>query len=235
MTDKPARLAQRPLGSTGLSVSQLGLAGSHGIDADAVERAFHELGVNYFFVTPRMPGLCEGVRRLVRAGHRDEIVLASGAHVPLGFTVPREWARCARALGVEHIDVFHLLWVQARFYVTGRTWPAMRRLRDEGKVRALGISCHDGPLSRALVDELELEALMIRYNEADRGAEEEVFATLAGKRPGIVTYTATRWGARISPAGSSFALSHPVVDVALCGARGFDDLRDHVAALAPSS
>jgi aryl-alcohol dehydrogenase-like predicted oxidoreductase len=228
MTDKRARLAQRPLGFTGLSVAPLGLAGSYGIDADAVERAFHELGVNYFFVTSRMPGLCEGVRRLVRAGHRDEIVLASGAHVPLGFTIPREWARSARALGVEHIDVFHLFWVQARFYVTGGTWPAMRRLRDEGKVRALAISCHDRPLARALVDELQLDALMLHYNAADRGAEADIFATLAGHRPGIVAYTSTRWGARVSPASVDFALSHPVVDVALCAARTYDELRDNL-------
>jgi len=235
MTDKRARLAQRPLGSTGLSVSPLGLAGSHGIDADAVERAFHELGVNYFFVTPRMPGLCEGVRRLVRAGHRDEIVLASGAHVPLGFTVPREWARSARALGVEHIDVFHLFWVHARFYVTGRTWPAMARLRDEGKVRALAISCHHGALARALVDELQLDALMIPYNAADRGAEAEIFATLGGKRPGIVTYTSTRWTSRISPASVDFALSHPVVDVALCAARTYDELSQNLETTVTSS
>jgi predicted aldo/keto reductase-like oxidoreductase len=233
------RLPQRPLGSTGLSVSSIGLAGSYGIDAGAVERAFHELGVNYFFVSPRMPGLVEGVRRLVRAGHRDALVLAAGAHIPMGFSVPREWERNAVALGVEHIDVFHLFWVQARFYVSGRTWPAMRRLQEEGKVRALGISCHDRPLARALVDELSLDALMIRYNAAHRGAEAEIFASLGRKRPGVVTYTATRWGALLSPAAGlapmtgpecyRFALSHPVVDVALCGAQSYDELREDVA------
>ncbi len=231
MSDKPARLVHRPFGSTGLSVSQLGLAGSQGIDARAVERAFHELGVNYFFATPQMPGLCEGVRRLVRAGHRDAIVIASGAHLPWAVTLPREWAQSARALGVEHIDVFLLLRVQARFYVTGGTWPAMRRMREEGRVRALGVSCADVALARALVDELELDALMIRYGASERRAEEEVFATLGGKRPGIVTYTSTGWGARISPVGVSFALSHPVVDVALCGARTYEELRESIEAV----
>jgi aryl-alcohol dehydrogenase-like predicted oxidoreductase len=230
-------LEKKQLGATGLRVSPLGLAGSFGIEADDVERAFHELGVNYFFVTPRMKGLAEGIRRLIDAGHRDEIVVATGASVPTGWSVGREWARAARALRVEVIDVFHLFWVQAHWYVTGKTWPAMRSLKDEGKVRALAISCHDRPMARALVDELGLDAMMIRYNAAHRGAEREIFATLPSPRPGVISYTATRWGKLLKPLGGlgpmtgpecyRFALTHPAVDVVLSGAKTIDELRDN--------
>lgn len=235
------RLSQRPLGRSGLLVSPLGLAGSYGIDADAVERAYHELGINYFFVTPRMSGLTEGVKRLVRAGHRDRIVIASGASIPFGWSVTREWEGICRGLGVEHIDAFHLFWVQAHFYVTGNTWPAMRKLKEEGKVRALAISCHDRPMARQLVDELALDVLMIRYNAAHRGAEGEIFASLPqspAERPGIVAYTATRWGMLLKPhAGLTpmsgpecyrFALGNPWVDLTLSGAGSYDELRDNV-------
>lgn len=245
---KPAPLPHRPLGKTGLSTSPLGLAGSYGIDAAAVERAFHEYGINYFFVSPRMTGLVEGIRRLVRSGHRDEIILASGAQIPMGFSIPREWSNHARALGVDHIDIFHLFWVQAEFYVSGKTWPAMQKLKQEGKVRALGISCHDRPLARALAERLQLDVLMIRYNAAHRGAEREIFASIGARRPGIVTYTATRWGRLLQPESDlgpmtapecyRFALTHPVVDVALCGARTYDEVRENAegvleGALAP--
>src|SRR5579859_1529575 len=186
-------LARRPFGETGLSAAPLGLAGSFGIDADGVERAYHDLGINYFFVTLRMTQTLEGLRRLIRAGHRDRIVLALGASVPTGWGVRGAWEKCARALGVDAIDVFQLFWVQAHWYVTGKTWPEMKRLKERGRVRALGISCHDRPMARALVDELDLDMLMIRYNAAHRGAEKEIFATLdPGKRPGVVSYTATR-------------------------------------------
>jgi aryl-alcohol dehydrogenase-like predicted oxidoreductase len=228
----------RPFGSTGLRVSPLGLSGSFGIDPTAVERAFHELGINTFFVTPRMKGLVEGLRRLIRAGHRDALVLAAGANVPLGWSVGREWAAVARALAVEQLDVFHLFWVQARWYVGGKTWPAMVRLKETGKVRALAVSCHDRPMARALVDELGLDALMIRYNAAHRGAEREIFASFQGRRPGVIAYTATRWGRLLKPAGDlgpmtapecyRFALSHPAVDVALCGAATFEELCEDV-------
>jgi aryl-alcohol dehydrogenase-like predicted oxidoreductase len=229
-------LPHRALGSTGLSVAPLGLAGSYGIDADAVERAFHELGVNYFFITARMHGLIEGVKRLIAAGHRDRLVLACCAQIPAGWSVGREWEKNARLLGVDRIDVFLLSWVQAHWYVTGKTWPAMRRLKEEGKATALGISCHDRPLARSLVDELGLDVLMIRYNAAHRGAEREIFATFPGRRPGVVSYTATRWGKLLQRAGDlgpmtgpecyRFAVSHPAVDVVLCGARTFDETRE---------
>jgi len=233
------RLPTRPLGQTGLQVAPLGLAGSFGVDADTVERGFHELGINYFFVTSRMTGLVEGLRRLIAAGHRDKLVLATGAAIPFGWSVKREWEKSAKLLGTDTIDVFHLYWVQAHWYVTGKTWPAMAALKQEGKVRALAISCHDRPMARTLVDEISLDALMIRYNAAHRGAEREIFATLPEGRPAIISYTATRWGKLLEPAGSlgpmtgpecyRFQLGHPRVTVALCGARNFDELRQNAA------
>jgi len=233
-----ALLPQRPLGKTGLVASPLGLAGSYGIDAEGVERAFHELGVNYFFVTLRMTETIEGLRRLIRAGHRERLVLALGASVPTGWGVRGAWEKCAKALGVDTIDVFELFWVQAHWYVTGHTWPAMQKLKEEGRARALGISCHDRPMARALVDELDLDLLMIRYNAAHRGAEKEIFATLdPTRKPAVVSYTATRWGKLLKPAKDlgpmsapecyRFALGHPAVDVVLCGARSFDELREN--------
>jgi aryl-alcohol dehydrogenase-like predicted oxidoreductase len=237
------RVPAATLGRTGITASRLGLAGAYGIDADATERAFHELGINYFFVTPRMRGVAEGVRRLVRAGHRDELVIASGASIPFGFSVDREFRKSVRALGIEHVDVFHLFWVQAHWYVTGKTWPAIRALKERGLARALAVSCHDRPMARALVDELDLDVLMLRYNAAHRGAESEIFATLPpdrAARPGIVSYTATRWGKLLKPISHggeklgpmtapecyAFALHHPSVDVVLCGARSYTELAE---------
>jgi aryl-alcohol dehydrogenase-like predicted oxidoreductase len=147
------------------------------------------------------------------------------------------WEKSAKALNVDTIDVFQLFWVQAHWYVTGKTWPEMQKLKEEGRARALGVSCHDRPMARALVDELDLDMLMIRYNAAHRGAEKEIFATLDAKdRPAIVSYTATRWGRLLKPAKDlgpmsapecyRFALGHPAVDVVLSGAKSFEELRE---------
>jgi aryl-alcohol dehydrogenase-like predicted oxidoreductase len=232
-------LVPRPLGRTGLPVSPLGLAGSHGLDADAVERAFHELGVRYFHVGDAGHGFKDGVRRLIRAGHRDRMVIAGGAVLPTGRSVRREWERAARELGIDRFDVWILYWVRARLYVTGKTWPAMRRLQAEGKARALAISCHDRPLTWQLHEELGLDVLMLRYNAAHRGAEEQIFARLPAGRPGIVVYTVTRWGRLLRPAGGQpglsgpdcyrFALSRPEVDVALSSPASWQELAANAA------
>ncbi len=85
---------------------------------------------------------------------------------------------------------------------------------------------------------------MVRYNAAHRGAEREVFPHLGDEPPGVVAYTATRWGAlldpRLTPDGEPtptatdcyrFALSNPSVDVCLCGPRDGAELDGALAAL----
>ncbi len=230
-------LPRRPLGNTGLTVSPLGMAGSYGLDADATERGYEELGLNYFFTIPSTKGLLGGVQRLIKKGKRDDLVIGAGANLPTGFGVEGAFAKTAKLLGVEVIDVFHLFWVQAHWYVTGKTWSAMRKLKEEGKVRSLAISCHDRTMARALVDELGLDVLMIRYNAAHRGAEREIFATLGegpAKKAAVVAYTATRWGGLLKPTKGlgpmsapecyRFAAAHPAVDVVLCGAKDWHEL-----------
>jgi aryl-alcohol dehydrogenase-like predicted oxidoreductase len=212
------------------------------LQAEDVERAYHEHGINAFFVTSHMKGLCEGVRRLIQAGHRDDLVVISvGPLLPFGRLVRRAWERNARALGTDHIDVWLMGWVRGRWHVTGDTWPAMARLKEQGKARALGFSCHDRPLAVDLARELSVDTLMLRYNAAHRGAEREVFPALGDERPGIISYTATRWRmllrplpdrgfpqAMTAPECYRFVLSHPSVDVALCAAAGIDEIRQNV-------
>lgn len=247
----PAQLPRRPLGRTGLQVTPLGVAagamraaGPKGLQlkADEVERAFHEHGVNVFFVVAAHKEVTEGVRRLVQAGHREELVIVSMAGLPFGWSVPRAWEKQARALGVETIDVFLLGWIQGRWFLTGRTWPAMRRLKEAGKVRAIGYSTHKRRLATSLAREFEPDVLMIRYNAAHRGAEWDIFDELGDDRPGIIGYTATRWGMLLQPVPQAgfangmtgpecyrFVLGHPAVDLALCAARSGAELDENVA------
>jgi len=138
---------RRPFGKTGLSVAPLGLAGSYGIDAEATERAFHELSINYFFVTPRMKGLCEGLRRLIRAGHRDKLVLATGPFLPTGSALRAVWEEVARAwarLRRRPADVL----VRWRWYLTGNTIATLRRFKVEGKIGVRDLDARTGQGSR---------------------------------------------------------------------------------------
>jgi aryl-alcohol dehydrogenase-like predicted oxidoreductase len=68
------------------------------------------------------------------------------------------------------------------------------RFKEEGKIRAVGISIHDRKLAGRLAAEGALDVLMVRYNAAHRGAEKDIFPFLEKHGPGLVGYTATRWG-----------------------------------------
>jgi aryl-alcohol dehydrogenase-like predicted oxidoreductase len=247
------RLQRRPLGSTGLQVSPLGLTAlsvnswfSRGpkLSPDDVERAYHEHGINTFLVLSMMPEICEGVRRLVEAGHRDDLVLVSEASLPLRGSVRRGLEKQLRATGTDYLDAWLMSWVRGRWYLRESIMESLAALKAEGKTRAVGLSCHDRLLATALARELPVDVLMIRYNAAHRGAEREIFSPLeemGAERPGIIAYTATRWGMLLKPlpkhgfpAGMTgaecyrFVLSHPMVDTVWCAARTPEEMAEDV-------
>lgn len=246
-----------PLNGTDVVVSPLALAawsmaGRRGpwgavLSPEEVERAFHELGITTFFVTPRMKNLTEGVRRLIRAGHRAEISIISGVGIPTPGRIRTYQRKCARAFGTDTIDLFLIGWVQARWYLRPRVWKALQRLKADGRIRAFGFSAHNRKLAASLAGELDPppDFLMVRYNAAHRGAETEVFARLPEPRPGIIAYTATRWGdllkarpdlgfdrSMTAPECYRFSLGNPAVDCVLCGARSFEELVEDVEGVA---
>jgi aryl-alcohol dehydrogenase-like predicted oxidoreductase len=249
------RLTRRPLGGTGLTVAPLGLAlfpvpafgpVGHNLTSSDVERAYYESGINVFLVHFLMKEFCEGVRRLIRAGHRDDLVLVSEVGLPFEGSVRRGLEKHLQVLGTDHLDVWLVGWVQKRWYVRPGVWSELERLRQVGKTRAIGFSCHDRPLAAALAGELPVDVLMIRYNAAHRGAEREVFDVLAGsgaRRPAVIAYTATCWGLLLRPLPKygfqrpmspgecyRFVLGHPMVDLVWCAARSAAELREDVEA-----
>ena len=250
------KLTARPLGRTGLQVSPLGLAsvsltagvsrrGNATMDAAAVERAFHEHGINTFLVHYLMRGICAGVRRLIRAGYRDDLVLVSEVGLPFAGSVRRGLELHLRRLGIDHLDVWLLGWVRSRWYVRDTVWTELSRLRQAGAARCIGVSSHDRLLAARLAADLEPDVLMLRYNAAHRGAEREVFPLLEGLpggRPGVIAFTATRWRmlmqplpdhgfprAMSAPECYRFVLGHPAVDTVWCAAATEDELREDVA------
>lgn len=246
------QLKPRPFGRTGLRVTPLGLADlafradeppTRGqMTADDVERAFYEHGLTTFLVASMMTSICEGVRRLIKAGHRDALTLISlSGFVPFAWAQRRTFEENARAVGTDHLDVYLQGWVRGHWHVAGRSWPFMRSLKETGRVRAIGFSCHDRQLALSLARELEPDVMMLRYNAAHRGVEREVFEPLAEKRPAIIAYTSTRWGMLLRPVPSEgfpaplrapecyrFVLAHPSVDMAFCAAHTLGELIEDI-------
>ncbi len=222
--------APRVLGRTGLMVGRLGIGSSYGVPARAIERAFHEYGVNYlYWGSLRRGAMAEAIRNLARTA-RDRIVVVLQSYDRTGVLMPILHRRGLRRLGIEQADVLLLGWHNRP--PSRRLLDAALRLKEQGLARFLAISGHQ----RTMFAEMArtgspFDVFMFRYNAAHRGAEREIVPHLpADDRPGTVAYTATRWGhlldPRRMPAGERpltasecyrFVLTNPAVDVCLTG------------------
>ena len=151
--------------------------------------------------------------------------------------------RRLRALGTDYLDVYQLFWLSRMSALTGGVQEELARLREEGKVRALGASIHDRSRAGRLAEASILDLLMIRYNAAHPGAEQDVFPHLASRKPAVVAYTATSWrkllrkprawAGRPMTAGECYrwCLASPAVDVVLCGPRSTAEWRANLASI----
>jgi len=233
------------LGSTGIPVHRLGLAASYRPGKKAIHKALDE-GINYLFhfgIDTQMTG----VLREVLKGNRDRYVVATGAYNYIWWAqdIRRTLEKRLRQLRTDYIDVFHFLGVMKREQFDGKVKDDLQALREDPRVRAISISCHDRKYAGELAAQGVLDALMIRYNAAHRGAEQDIFPRLAAHNPGVVSYTATRWrfllrrpkgwpaDGRVPSAGLCyrFALSNPDVDVCLMAPRSERAVVENLAAV----
>ena len=233
------------LGRTGLEVSRLGIGAGYGVPAAAVERAFHEYGINYFYWSlSRRRGMLEAIRHLA-PNQREKLVIAMQTYDHSGLVLRRTHEKGLRKLGIDHADVLILGWFNR--YPKPRVLDAALRLREEGKVRFLAMSGHHRPTHGqvAAMADTPIDILMVRYSAAHRGAEQDVFPHLpAAKPPGVTTYTATRWGRLLNtkkmppgeePLGAAdcyrFVLSDPHVDLCLIGPKNDHEMDDALKAV----
>ena len=118
-------------------------------------------------------------------------------------------------------------------------------LKKDGMFRFLAVSSHNRNLFPQLVKENLFDIFHLRYSAAHRGSELATFPHLLGEnKPGVVSYTATRWGQLLqekkmppneSPPSASdcyrFVLSHPAVDICMTGPKNMEEMRQALRSL----
>ncbi len=223
----------------GRSVCRLGLAsyGRTAITAEDILLAV-DRGVNFL----NWQGLAEGTvdgdpfpAAISDLGaRRDSVVICAqfGARESKGAAI--ELRSALSALGTDSIDVLTLYYVERADEWDRLASPggALRYLQDakrDGAVRRIGITSHRRALAATMAESGLLDAVMVRYNAAHRGAEREVFPVTRRLGLPVIAYTALRWGALLRPTPDDppgfsvprppdwyrFVLQHPAVDVTL--------------------
>ncbi len=237
----PNDFLHRDVPAFGKRIHRLGLSGTFGLDEAAAREGLEQL--QYVFWSPRMKGLTPALRDAL-ARDRERYVVAAGPLLgSFGGSVRKAAEGALRTLRTDYLDVFQLYWLGKMSAFTGAVQDELRKLREEGKVRALGVSIHDRPRAARLAEESFLDLLMIRYHAAHPGAERDIFPHLARRHPALVAYTATSWRKLLkAPKGWTgpvpepadcyrFCLTSPHVDVVLTGPRTAAELRANLAGL----
>lgn len=244
---EPDRYAS--LGELG-TVCRLGLStrGNTSLDPDDVLEA-HQRGIGYFNWCGHPDGLSAAVRRLT-AEQRRETILALQLYARDADGARRELDGYLQELGTDYVDVVTHYYLEheeewSRIRGQGGAGEALDEARQQGIVRAVGVTTHQRQLAARLARGRAVNLLMIRYNAAHRGAEADIFPVTDAAGVPVVAYTGVRWGALLKPTPDDpegftppsapdcyrFVLSHPSVSVVLMAPNGRAELDENLTLL----
>jgi aryl-alcohol dehydrogenase-like predicted oxidoreductase len=170
----------------------------------AIEAIRHArgLGIN-FFDTAQAYGFGVSERLLAKAlsdelsGARDEIVIATkGGLRPVDGGVERDSSpaflrdgveRSLEALGVDHIDLYQVHWPDPKTPLQ-ETGAALAELRDEGKIRHIGVSNFSAEQMEELSQTVPVETLQPPYHLFNREIEDGVLPWCLANDVGVLAY-----------------------------------------------
>ncbi len=234
------------------SVFRMGIAGNYGIDSSDIHWAADQ-GANYWMWTPSFKKVTEGIQQVIQKDREKHVVAMMGWGY-LGLQIRLSVEKALRKLKTEYLDVYQLSWLgKMSLYYPG-TVETLLKLKQDGKIKAIGTSIHDRQRAGQLAQDSEIDLLMIRYNAKHPGAEQDIFPYVSQRNPAIVSYTALAWrqltrslhGIEMPPWPSSpplqvppltpelcyrFVLSNPHVHVVLTGPQNREQLKQNLEAV----
>lgn len=247
-------LGRRPLGATGLEVSEVAF-GAHGIGRPDLMRAAVDAGINTFCVSGNyldgMEEVALGEAMSALGGRRDDVVIITGNPVREGASTRRvldDIDASLERLGTDYIHVYLNGDVSALsdLRVDG-LFEAFERAKEVGKVGHLGFSSHVGGMQEmmnAAIDDGRFEVFFIKYDFVSYPEQEEILRRATTRGIGTIVFK-TNAGARqheiadLETGGLSFqqasvkwALSNPDVASVSVTMSNFDTIRQYAAAAA---
>ncbi|WP_304511708.1 aldo/keto reductase [Desulfobacula sp.] len=178
-------------------VFRMGIAGNYGIDSSDVEWAA-EQGANYWVWGASFKKVTAGIKEVIRKDREKHVVSLLGWGF-FGWQVRQSIEKALRKLNTDYLDVFKLGWLGRTSTYSQGVVDSLLKLKQEGKIKAIGASIHDRKRAGKLALDSELDLLMIRYNAKHTGAEEDIFPHLKKRTPSVVSYTALAWQQLINP------------------------------------
>jgi len=234
-----------PLGK----VCRLGLAtrGNTSLEPEDVLHAI-DRGVNYLNWCTHPDGLSAAIRQL--GPQRSKVFIAAQLYAHTAEEAQREIDGYLEEMQTDYLDALTFYNLQNEdewetIVSKSGTMNLLAKMKEECTVRAIGITSHQREIAAKLAKSGLLDCLMIRYNAAHRGAEEEIFPTTKSLSIPVISYTGLRWGALLENTPSDppgfmpphatdcyrFTLCHPAVTVSLMAPNGQTELEENLSLL----
>ncbi len=203
----------RKLGRTGMTVSEISLGCEHlqGKDYDLIKQVIDaaiDAGINYMDVFMSEPNVRTNIGKAL-AGRRDKVMIQGhigSCWVDGQYKVSRDIDECRVAfedlltrLQTDHIDVGFIHFVDKQ-----QDWDSLRdsqmmqyalSLKEQGTIRAIGMSSHDPITAKKAVESGLIDVLMFSLNPAydlvpgDRDMTEVFTEVLEGKKQDFTSLT----------------------------------------------
>ena len=238
------------LGGGLASVCRLGLSTRGNTHLTAVDvRTAIDAGVNYLNWCAHCDGMSEAIAQLSK-DERDRVVIAKQFFAHESGEAEAEVEETLKALDTDYIDILMFYYMEsenewARVTGVGGALEALVAARERGEVRLIGLTTHQRRLAAKWVTTGLLDLIMVRYNAAHRGAEDELFPVAQEHGVPVVVYTCQRWGHLVrstpddppsfkpppAPEWYRFALAHPSVAVALMAPNDTQELDEDLKLL----
>ena len=240
-------IPSRAFGSTGKSVSMIGLGGAISVAGDEdraaqiVNRAL-DLGVTYVD-TAAQYGPSEANIGRVLADRRDEAFLASKTDDRSYDGTMRQFEQSLSNLRTDYLDLYQLHAIH-----DAQTWHDVRRndgalkalesLRDDGSIGAIGITSHrNAALLGEMLDAYPFDAVLMSLNTGDRYHDSMIENALPVARQrgiAVIAMKVAAYDGRIFRHGGitsmeealGYVLSHDVA-TAIIGISSTDELEEN--------
>jgi HEAT repeat protein/diketogulonate reductase-like aldo/keto reductase len=228
---------RRSLGKTGIELAPLAISGCFELPLACFARA-RGAGVNAFFWEPEYRTLSQ---YLACAERKEDLVVIAGTYEADAATIVRDAERALRRLRCDALGVMLLFWVRSPARLSDETFDALTRLKEAGKVRAVGFSTHLRELAATALAERPWDVVMCRHSAAHPGVESTVLPVARERVVGVITFSALVYSRMLAPDASGqrfdaadcyrYSLTQPGVTVCLSAPRGQRELEENLAVL----
>ncbi len=167
-------------------------------------------------------------------------MIVTGSYEADRRSIERDVDRALTRLRIDALPLMLLFWVRSRARLLEGAHDTLLRLKQQGKVRAIGFSTHFRDLADEAIRTQPWDVVMCRLSAAHPGAEQTLLPTAAAHGTGIIAFSALSYGRLLDPRADPpvtaadcyrYALSQPAVSACLSAPRRWRELSENLSVL----